>query len=70
MPLDRSAELQQIEAFLARHGATLGKPAFADTVAAALSPGQEQQRIASFKAERLSPREAFLRLYRAFRIAR
>ena len=48
----------------------MGRPAFADTVAAALSPGQEQQRIASFKAERLSPREAFLRLYRAFRIAR
>jgi hypothetical protein len=35
--LDRSAELCQIEAFLARHGATLGKPAFADTVAGRLN---------------------------------
>jgi len=47
---DRAAELHEIELFLARRGPTRCRSAFAD----ALSPREEQDRIAAFRVRRLT----------------
>jgi hypothetical protein len=57
---DRAAELHEIELFLARRGPTKCRSAFADTVAGALSPREEQDRIAAFRvAPQMTSQEAF-----------